>query len=268
MLFTPMVFRGKHITCTQTHHSLYITTRKSRLIQFLIEKILRMSWVVTYLVLAVLCLSPQPGSVITASDQGQMTDVKVLERGDDWQCPSMEERESARSEIHQIAYSIMSSVCHGPGWRRVAFINMTDTSYNCPTGLSLTSYSKRTCGQSHTSQYGCSSITFSVGSSPYSHVCGRIRAYQWGVTTFWQRDQGINGQYVDGVSLTHGGAGRRQHICTFAAGLTEVGTSFPVEDCPCDTGNYDRVPAFVGNDYFCESGLHSAWNSDNHILSR
>ena len=28
---------------------------------------------------------------------------------------------------------------------------------------------------------------------------------------------------------------------------------------PCDTGYYDHVPAFVGNNYFCESGLHSAW---------
>ena len=25
--------------------------------------------------------------------------------------------------------------------------------------------------------------------------------------------------------------------------------------------NYDRVPAFVGNDYFCESGLHSGWGN-------
>ena len=41
-----------------------------------------------------------PGSVIIARGQGQMTDVKVLERGDDWQCPSVEERERARNEIH------------------------------------------------------------------------------------------------------------------------------------------------------------------------
>ena len=30
------------------------------------------------------------------------TDDKVLERGDDWQCPSTEERERARNEIHNI----------------------------------------------------------------------------------------------------------------------------------------------------------------------
>ena len=82
-----------------------------------------------------------------------MTGVEVLERGDDWPCPLMEERERARNEIYQIASSVIgSSVGNGTpgGWRRVAFINMTDTSYNCPTGLSLTSYSKKTCGASYT----------------------------------------------------------------------------------------------------------------------
>ena len=134
--------------------------------------------------LSLLCLST-PWSVSIASGQGEVTDVKVLERGDDCQYPTMEERERARNEIHQTADSVIAGfaaittghvhICNGtPGWRHVAFINMTDTSYNCPTGLNLTSYSKRTCGRSHTNS-GCSSTTFSVGGLPYSRVCGRIR---------------------------------------------------------------------------------------------
>jgi hypothetical protein len=156
------------------------------------QKDLKMSCFVTYLILrlVVVCLSPGPGSVIIISGQGQRTDVKVFrDRGDDWQCPPMEERERARNEIHQIANSailattaaIYSHTCNGtPGWRRVAFINMIDTSYNCPNGLNLTSYSKRTCGASHTTRGGCSSTTFSVGGLSYSRVCGRIRGYQFG----------------------------------------------------------------------------------------
>ena len=66
--------------------------------------------------------------------------------------------------------------------------------------------------------------------------------------------------YVDGISLTHRGAGGHHHIWTFAAGLTEVSSSYPNEECPCDTLHYDHVPTFVGSDYFCESGLHSEWN--------
>ena len=207
-----------------------------------------------------LCLSA-PWSVSIASGQVQVTDVKVLERGDDWQCPTMEERERARNEIHQIANSVIAStVCNG--WRRVAFINMTDTSYNCPTGLNLTSYSKRTCGRSHTTHGGCSSTTFSVGGLPYSQVCGRIRGYQFGATdAFYRPSQGIDSYYVDGVSLTHGGgAGSRQHIWTFTAGVSEVTTRWPNSGCPCDTAAHSVVPSFVGNDYFCESGVHSEWN--------
>ena len=109
-----------------------------------------MSWprIVVYCMLSVLCMSP--GSVTMVTGQGQVTEVKVLEGVDDGQCPSMEEREGAINEIHQIAYSeILATICNGtPGWRRVAFINMTDTSYNCPTGLNLT-YSQRTCRRSH-----------------------------------------------------------------------------------------------------------------------
>ena len=214
-----------------------------------------------------LCLSA-PGSVSIASGQVQVTDVKVLERGDDWQCPSMEERERARNEIHQTISSVITSIniCNGtPGWRRVAFINMTDTSYNCPTGLNLTSYSKRTCGRSHTNSFECSSTTFSVGGLPYSRVCGRIRGYQFGTTSafyYASGRQGIDGYYVDGVSLTHGIVGSRQHIWTFAAGLSEVTTRYPNECCPCDISVYNVVPSFVGDDYFCESGLHSEWSGN------
>ena len=60
-----------------------------------------MSQFVAYLVLVLLnCLSPGPGSIIVISGQGQKISTKVLERGDDWQCPLMEEREKARNEIH------------------------------------------------------------------------------------------------------------------------------------------------------------------------
>ena len=95
-------------------------------------------------------------------------------------------------------------------------------------------------------------------------MCGRIRGYQFGGTSaFWgytNGNQGIDSYYVDGVSLTHGSAGNRQHIWTFAAGITEMDTSFVSDQCPCDTHNYNRFPAFVGDDFFCESGLHSPWN--------
>lgn len=77
------------------------------------------------LMLSLFCLSP--GSVI-ASGQGQKTEVKVLERGNDWDCVSIEEREQARNQVKVITSQVIASVCNGtPGWRHVAFINMTTT---------------------------------------------------------------------------------------------------------------------------------------------
>ena len=112
--------------------------------------------------------------------------------------------------------------CGGPGWRRVVFLNMTNTSHVCPTGLNLTTYSRRTCGRAHSSSQNCASTTFSVGGSQYSRVCGRALAYEFGATVaflgYHNRRQGIEGQYVDGLSLTHGAPGSRQHIWTFAGG--------------------------------------------------
>ena len=146
---------------------------------------------------------------------------------------------------------------------------MTNTSQVCPAGLNLTSYSRRTCGRAHSGSYSCSSTTFSVGGSQYTRVCGRAQAYQWGQNYaffgYHQRSQGIDGYYVDGLSLTHGAPGSRQHIWTFASGLFtgNRSSSHPRFRCPCDNGNTTyRSPSFVGNDYFCESVTQSTWRSD------
>ena len=155
--------------------------------------------------------------------------------------------------------------CGGPGWRRVVFLNMTNSSHVCPAGLRLTTYSRRTCGRAQSGFRSCSSATFSVGGSQYSRVCGRALAYQWGYNgAFWgghNSRQGIDGQYVDGLSLTHGAPGSRQHIWTFASGLYagSRNSSHPNYRCPCDNGNTHTSPPFVGNDYFCESVTQNSY---------
>jgi hypothetical protein len=201
------------------------------------------------------------GSVITA--KGQLTDMKVLQNGDTGQCRSTEKRERARKEIYQITNSTVAELlntCGTLGWRRVAYFNMTNTNYSCPTGLNLTSYSKRTCGRSYT-HVGCSSTKFSIqDGDQYSKVCGRMRGYQYGGTSaFASSNVGIDKHYVNGVSLTHGAAESRQHIWTFAAGLSEVTTKWPNHGCPCEAQADNLVPDFIGDDFFCESGCNTAW---------
>ena len=198
------------------------------------------------------------------------------------QCPSFQERERVRAEISAEVKEILSAPlysCNGsPGWRRVGFVNMTDPSQDCPPGLNLTIRScgsshydnlynildlfpshPRSCGSSHHTYNECSSTTFSVSGVQYSQVCGRIRAYQCGCTIAFAHylylHSSLEESYVDGVSLTHGAAGERQHIWTFAAGISEgLGVRyFDGDKCPNDFDGSES-PSFVNGDYFCESG--------------
>ena len=137
------------------------------------------------------------------------------------------------------------------GWTRVAGLNITEDLTPCPHGLLLQNYTiNKTC-VTNANLKGCSSVTFFT--VPYSKICGRIQAYQYGATNaFAQGSANIEAYYVDGISLTHGSP--RQHIWTFAAALDEVGTN-PASNCPCNKGSGSTtVPEHVGNDYFCDTG--------------
>ena len=152
------------------------------------------------------------------------------------------------------------SQCGGTGgWRNVMLLDMTDTSHVCTTGLNLTTYSRRPCGRAHLSWRRCSSTKFSVGGFRYSRVCGRAKAYRlglnWAFYAYHIQKLGIDGSYVDGLSLTHGAPGSRQHIWTFASGITTGNFYSSYLRCPCDNGNTHPAPPFVGNSYFCESIL-------------
>ena len=110
----------------------------------------------------------------------------------------------------------------------------------------------------------CTSTTFSSNGIPYSAVCGRVVGYQYGHTIGFDRNtvagpRRIDEYYVDGVTLTHGPVGAREHIWTFASGLQEDGTINSQFVCPCarDASPTIMVPSFIGVDYFCESGTLS-----------
>ena len=149
--------------------------------------------------------------------------------------------------------------CGGAGWRRVVYLDMTDPSTTCPSGWNMTGHSKRTCGKFSTQSLACDSVTFPISGGEYSRVCGRIKAYQYGSTdAFEAYHRGhvtpIDGAYVAGVSLTHGSPQR--HIWTFAAGRSEA-QRHVTDACPCDASITIHVPPFVGDDYFCESGVNA-----------
>ena len=164
------------------------------------------------------------------------------------------------------AYCDVSSRCNSStgGWMRVANLDMTDSSQQCPDGFRLVSRStvpRRTCGRS-LSRGGCQSVVFPVNGVEYSKVCGRVKAYQYAsVDAFfqWGWRRSLDSYYVDGVSITHG-APRRTHIWTMAASWTNASRD---NGCPCVRDNYQAralIPSFVGNDYFCETGHRNEWS--------
>jgi len=69
--------------------------------------------------------------------------------------------------------------------------------------------------------------------------------------------QSIDSYYMDGISVTHGSP--RQHIWSFVGGVDEFDSSGSA--CPCVNGSTSgtRIPSFVGQNYFCESGITSGY---------
>uniref|UniRef100_A0A1X7TUJ8 Fibrinogen C-terminal domain-containing protein n=1 Tax=Amphimedon queenslandica TaxID=400682 RepID=A0A1X7TUJ8_AMPQE len=151
------------------------------------------------------------------------------------------------------AYCNMEELCNSTGgWTRLAYLDMTDATQNCPSGFGLyQSGGVRACGK-QTLHDGCVSVQFPSHDISYSQVCGRVTGYTFGSIN------GLNSaQDFDGVIITQGPS--RQKVWSFIAGQSELGSS-----CPCSTGSSGSVPASIGNNYFCESGVPN--NSISQIL--
>ena len=166
-------------------------------------------------------------------------------------------------------------------WTLVGFMDMADPTQRCPSTLSTISSPRASCGRG-TNTGGCDSVYISTkGVGPYQTVCGKLAAYQIGSTDAFGRcgtnphdnagtsnsllPNTIEDPYVDGVSITYGARGSRQHVFTYAAGSTESSKSC---NCPCSVGSASAPPSFVGSDYLCESGdSSSTWDRTTFYYS-
>ena len=203
---------------------------------------------------------------------------QVLQGDGSQNCHSEAQQERLRNDVDSATLRLLQELvvpllqanstehpCGGFGWRRVAYLNMSDPSQHCPSVWRETTTPHRVCGRNSTGS-SCDGVTYSTGSEQYDQVCGRIIGYQVGSTSAFRRSPGrsINIDYIEGVSVTRGSP--RQHIWTFAAGVDEQ-THYPAEICPCVIGSIgeSRVPSFVGQNYFCESGV-TRWPNTYGVL--
>ena len=182
-------------------------------------------------------------------------------------------RDDIRSDVRRILSNLSTQTttpppgslmlpqcCNDPtGWTQIAFINMTDTSYQCPSNFREITTPRRVCGRRSTTIGSCDGVTFSVNGARYNQVCGRIIAYQIGTPAafheHFSQGTGIESFYLEGISITHGSP--RQHVWSFAAtpGESYSTSSGDPSLCPCSNSAVTySTPTFVGNDYFCETG--------------
>lgn len=153
--------------------------------------------------------------------------------------------------------------CGGAGgWTRVAFINTSDPLTDCPPSLQKYLYPNLDhpiCGRVQSNIATCNGVFFSSYGINYTTVCGRIRGYQFNSNDGFYPHVGvgsadINDIYLDGISITYDYP--RQHIWSYAGGLEQRREHGSINvQCPCNQGQIQSPPAFVGNDYYCESAL-------------
>ena len=142
--------------------------------------------------------------------------------------------------------------CGAGLWYRVAFLNMSDPSQQCPSAWRLVATNGvRACGRPESSGSSCPGTLYSA-TSEYQRVCGKVIGYQYSRPDgFGYLKRGsINESYLDGVSITYGQP--RNHIWSYVAGVSE--NSRGSSNCPCSSQGGKQPQPFVGDNYYCESG--------------
>ena len=174
--------------------------------------------------------------------------------------------QTANNSCVQVYCDMEGTNCGGEGgWTRVAYVSMTQAGATCPQGLTQRTVSGLTlCGRSGS---GCDGTMFPTFGLNYSRVCGQVRGYQQGTTNafynFLNPQPGIDSIFLDGVSITYGNSPRK-HIWAYASGFNL--NDFPAYMCPCNSNVNTKAPAFVGNDYYCETGNNIQWTFKLYAL--
>ena len=105
---------------------------------------------------------------------------RILQSVDNQTCPSEEQLEIARNKVktatrrlfrESFLPNLQAFLCDGSsGWRRVAYLNMSDPSQQCPSVWKEITTPHRVCGRTSTSP-SCEGLTYTTGGEQYDQVC-------------------------------------------------------------------------------------------------
>ena len=220
-----------------------------------------MAWLVIYLLATI-----QLSAVAQIQWKVNSKVIQCASSGCSNQCPLQEELKTAIEEIIDNVMNVlqpysMQNMC-GPGlWYRVAHLNMSDPTEQCPSNWRKyrnDTSGVRACGRPMSSVGTCAAHNYTTDHGQYSRVCGRIIGYQVASPDAFHSNRSIDEGYADGVSITHGHP--RTHIWSYISGVTENENVFYI--CPCAYSNAIQPPSFVDDNYYCESGVPVTWEPD------
>ena len=154
---------------------------------------------------------------------------------------------------------LIKSECGQGLWWKVTYLNMTDSSQQCPLAWKEYNISGvRACGRPDTPGDSCEAISYFIGRQ-YSRVCGRAIGFQYATPDAFERHANSYRDF-DGINITYGQ--QRNHIWSYVAGVTQSNDSTNTGKCPCTEHGRDP-PQSIHDNYYCESG-----NSDPDLLQK
>ena len=172
------------------------------------------------------------------------------------------------SGLHQVNCD-MELECggHKGGWTTIVKLD-TSKGDSCPSAWTRISASGKAVCRSWSDSSGCYSAIFTTYNITFNKICGLVKGYQKGTPEAFHSTEfdtkSINDHYVDGVSITLGYP--RKHVWTYAAGLSDDGNE-QIHNCPCAVTPGPDPPAFVGDQYYCESGDTGSYDFNGYYIS-
>ena len=169
------------------------------------------------------------------------------------------------SGLHQVNCD-MELECGGQkgGWTTIVRLNISKGDI-CPSGWTRITISGKVVCRSGNDASGCYSAIFTTYNITFNKICGQVTGYQKGAPEAFQSPaKSINDHYVTGLSITLGHP--RKHVWTYATGISDDG-NYPGNNCPCAATPGPDPPAFVGDDYYCESGNTGTYSYNDYHTS-
>ena len=194
-------------------------------------------------------LDDQANNFIDNFDEDNLTQIIQIQKNISWTLTQLDDR--VNDFISTQLNPQTQSQCGAGLWWRVAYLDMTEPSQQCPSAWrEYNSDRGRACGSPVNSIGSCAAVIYFTNRQ-YSRVCGRIIGYQVASPDAFGRFNNRNGD-LDGVIISHGA--QQEYIWSFAAGVTERSSQHRQNNCPCSPEAGTQPPANIGGNYFCESG--------------